>query len=106
MKKIILTVVVALALTADLFAQTNSSPNSVQSEYPVTGMSAVQLVAFINEIKLPVGPRIIGITVKNERSVTIRTGRLTGPLAGAGEDITFEKKDGKWIETNRIHWVS
>ena len=95
-----------LALTCGLFAQTNASSGGEQSEYPISGMTVIQLASFINEVKLPVGPRIIGIQIKNERTVIIRTGKLTGPLAGTGEEIVFEKKNGKWEETSRIHWKS
>lgn len=106
MKTILFAMAIFLALTFGLFAQTNVSSGGVQSEYPITGMTLIELTSFINEVKLPVGPKIIGIQIKNERTVIIRTGKLTGHLAGAGEEIVYEKKNGKWVETSRIHWKS
>jgi len=106
MKTILLAMAVFVMLSSGLFGQTNASVSGVQSEYPITGMTLIELTSFINEVKLPVGPKIIGIQIKNERTVIIRTGKLTGRLAGAGEEIVFEKKNGKWVETSRIHWKS
>jgi hypothetical protein len=102
------TIVCALALMVQ--SQTNTPQNPQRADCPVTGMSVVDLAAFLNEIKLemPVGPRIIGVSVRSESRVEIRTRNkpIKGPLSGSGEIITYTKQNGKWTVTDRSTWIS
>ena len=98
------------ALTVIAHSQTNTPPTPRSAEYPVMGMTPIDLAAFLNEIKtqMPVGPNIVSVTVKNDGQVTITTINrpIKGPLSGAGETITYSKENGKWIVTERTTWIS
>ena len=111
MKSIPMLLIVLAGLACSSFSQTNPPAKATESDYPITGMTAIDLASCINEIKLllPVGPKIVNISIKNESKVTITTittEKVTGPLSGGGDMITFEKKNGKWVETSNGHWVS
>jgi hypothetical protein len=36
----------------------------------------------------------------------IQTGKVSGPLSGAGTWIFFEKIEGKWKKTKESNWIS
>ena len=78
--------------------------------YPkaITGMGITDLTNAMQDIKgqIPVGPKIIGMTIEDESHIIVTTGKITGPLAGVGTKIFFEKVEGKWKKMKEIHWVS
>lgn len=78
------------------------------SEYPINGMSAAELEAFLTEVKQQLGPntKILSIVFKGPARVEVQTGISSGPLSGTGEVVSFEKKNQKWVETNRGPWRS
>ena len=104
MKIIIAGSILALVVSMSAWGQTND----MEPEYPITGMSGVDLGICIQHIsrKLPVGPRVTGVTVNNNNKVTVNLGEIAGPLAGHGQYIIYERKQGEWVETSRGSWVS
>lgn len=75
---------------------------------PITGMSITQFADAMKEIKgmIPVGPKIISIEIQDDTHIEVTTGRITGPLAGGGTRISFEKIDGKWTKVKEFGWSS
>jgi hypothetical protein len=88
--------------------ESNKTSQAHSPEYPITGMTAMDLSNCLSELKykLPVGLKIISIYIFNEKKVNVTLGRIDGPLAGHGEVITFELKEGKWVATQKSKLVS
>jgi hypothetical protein len=106
-KRVVL--IMLLAMGCVVMAEENGAPKDpLQPEYPVTGMTVIQIETILKEIKgqLPVGPKIISISFQSESKVIIQTGKVSGPLAGNGTYIIFQKIDGKWKKTEEISWLS
>ena len=89
-------------------AETNKTDRFDPFPSPVTGMSITPFAEAVQEIKgqIPVGPKVISITIQDETHIIVTTGKITGPLAGGGAKFFFEKIDGKWKKLKEINWVS
>ena len=106
---------ILLTLISVASSQTNNTPSDsgraaelMDHPYPTTGMTITDLASFTKQLEsmFPVGPQIIGVTLRDENTVIVKTGKQVGPLSGSGDLITYEKKNGKWVETDRLHWKS
>jgi hypothetical protein len=105
--KVIVSLISLFVCHTALSQQTNNVVSARNSDYPVTGMSAMDLANCFSELKykLPVGPKIIAVRLFNERKITITTGSIENKYQGIGVETTYELKDGKWVATNKATWV-
>ena len=79
----------------------NTGPAGVPRK---VGIPPGEFVALVKS--LPLGPKVLSITVVSEAAVRIRTGRVQGALAGAGKLLRYEKQDGEWKQTGERGWIS
>lgn len=78
------------------------------AEFPITGMTAAELVVCLNQIAEQLGPdaKILSLVFWGPAKVSITTGVRESSTLGRGETAIFERKDHKWIKTQRKLWTN
>ncbi|RMH03299.1 MAG: hypothetical protein D6702_06240 [Planctomycetota bacterium] len=53
-----------------------------------------------------VEPPVRSVTVRDPNRAEVHTGVMRGPLAGGGQTVELERRDGHWVVVGVAQWIS